>query len=267
MLFCSFQNRFTWHHDSQIDDVVIIAPKNNANDIFSNIMDITFHRSEHHCSTCSPASLFSFHIWFKISDCLFHRPGRFHNLWQEHLSCSEQITYNPHPIHQRTFDDIQGSLKHSSCFLNILFNEIVEPMDEGMLQSLCAITFSPLDCLLFWFFLSFEWLCKLNQSLSCILLPIEDNILHSLYQILRYFFIHNDLSCIHYAHVHTCYDSMVEECRMHRFPNRMISSEWERQITHSSRDSCSRTCLLDHLGSLDEVDCKIIMFGDSRSNR
>jgi len=39
---------------------------------------------------------------------LFHYTGRFDHLRKEHFSGTKQVANHVHPIHQRTFDDIQN---------------------------------------------------------------------------------------------------------------------------------------------------------------
>ena len=71
-----------------------------------------------------------------MSNGLLHHTGRFNNLRQEHFSFAKQIADDIHAVHQRAFDDLNGSAAAVSDLLANLFgifnNELCIAMDHRM---------------------------------------------------------------------------------------------------------------------------------------
>ena len=82
-----------------------------------------------------------------MSNGLLHHTGRFNNLRQEHFAFAEQIADDIHAIHQRAFDDLNGSAAAGSNLLTNLFgvlnNELRIAMDHRMRKSFFNGLLSP----------------------------------------------------------------------------------------------------------------------------
>lgn len=89
-------------HDAHIDDLVVVASKNDTNNILTNVVDITFDGGEDNCSVVlnslssfsTGCYLLGFHEWCQVVDGLLHYSSRLDYLGQEHFTTSEVITHN-----------------------------------------------------------------------------------------------------------------------------------------------------------------------------
>ena len=73
--FCRVQYLFGRHHNAKIFDVVSIALQNDANNLFTNVVDVAFHgRHDDTPFACWNVviGLLLFDEWYKVSHCLLH---------------------------------------------------------------------------------------------------------------------------------------------------------------------------------------------------
>ena len=123
-LFGGLQYFLGGHHNPQVNHLVVIALQHHADNIFANIVHITLNRS-HQNLTIGAGRLvfFRFNIGLQIGHRLFHYPGRFHHLGQEHFARAKQVANNIHAVHQRTLNHMQGAFSLLAGFLGVLFNK------------------------------------------------------------------------------------------------------------------------------------------------
>ncbi len=178
---------------------------------------------------------------------LFHDARRFDDLRQEHLARAEQIAHDVHAVHQRTFDDIERSLGFETRFFRIVNDVLVYPLDERVGQTLANRQISPVRdglCVIA-APITAEVLGDAEQSLGRVLPSIEDHVLDRVPEGQIDVLVDGELACIHDAHVETGTDSVVEEDRMHGFPDRIVPAERERNVADAATRIDERTALLD----------------------
>ena len=91
-----FQDFVARDHHAQVDHLVVIAAQDHADDIFADVVHVPFHCGHedsalglHRLARGRQSLLLRFHERGQVGDGFLHDPGRFHHLWQEHLSGAE----------------------------------------------------------------------------------------------------------------------------------------------------------------------------------
>ena len=90
------ENFLAGNHHSQVDDLVVIAAQNHTDDVFADVVNVTFDRSHQDLAAIALAleaglDFFLLHVRQQIGDRFFHDASRFDDLRQEHFSAAEQI--------------------------------------------------------------------------------------------------------------------------------------------------------------------------------
>ena len=73
-------------------------------------------------------------------------------------------------------------------------------------------------------------------------------------------------TCIHNAHIHACFDSMIQKNGMNGFAHYIISTERERKITYTTAYFGIWQVLLDPTGCIDKIDTVVIMLFNACGN-
>ena len=142
------KDRFAGNHHAQVDDFVVIALQDDANNVFADVMHVTFDGGdqEHAAFGCAfqPGRFFLlFHEWFKVGDCFLHHACGFDNLRQKHFAFAEQITDDGHTVHQRSFDHLQTTIKTLASFFGVFDDVFVDAFDQRVLHPIGNGSFAP----------------------------------------------------------------------------------------------------------------------------
>src|SRR5690606_20650763 len=115
-----FEDGLDRYHDTEIDDLVIVAGQHHAHDVLADIVDVALDRGHQDFSGAVMRAIgFGFHEGQEMGDGLFHDARGFDHLGQEHLARPEQVADDVHAGHQRTFDDVQRALGLESRLLGV----------------------------------------------------------------------------------------------------------------------------------------------------
>ena len=83
MFFGSLDNALVVNHDTKVYDFQVVAGKNNVHDVFTDVVDVSFHRGNHNTGATGyvlTGCVVTFD--FRLQDVygFFHDFGRFHDL-------------------------------------------------------------------------------------------------------------------------------------------------------------------------------------------
>ncbi len=145
---CLVEDDLRRHHHAEVDHVIIVALKHNADDVLADVVDVTLHRrhDDAPCGGCvfQPRfKLFGFHKRHQIRDRLLHDPRRLHHLRQKHLACAEKIANDVHAVHERAFDHMQRPYCREASFFRILVDVIGDAVNEGVFEAFGDRAFAP----------------------------------------------------------------------------------------------------------------------------
>ena len=273
MLLGRCQDLITRHHDTEIDDLVAVAGQNDTNDVLADVVDITLDGShENLCrgaGICS-SSLLGLHVGGQIGDSLLHHAGTLHNLGQEHLAGSEEITDDPHAVHERPFDDKQGTPELRASLLGIPVDVVDDPFDQGVLEALLDGAGTPGLLGLLFLGISthgFQPLSIIHQTLRGVGPAVQEHILHHREQLRFDLLVDLEHASIHDGHVETGLDCMVEESRVHRLAHGVIAPEGEGDIAQATAALSAGKSRFDLPNSLDEVDGVVVVLLDAGGDR
>ena len=271
MLACCFQYFFAGYHHSQINDLVIVAAQNDTHNIFTNIVNITFHSRHHnfrHVNHRVRLFLFFFHKRFKIGHSLFHYAGAFHDLRQKHFSVTKKVAHNFHACHQRSFNHFQSQVKFCTDFFGVLYDMFRYASHQGMNDTFFNCSFTPFSILLnFARTLCFVIFGKIYQSFGGVFSTIEQDVFDKFQQIFGNFFVHVEHSGVDDRHVETGVNRMIQKSGMHCFAHRIITTERERNVAHPTTYQRPRTPFFDLAYGLNESHRIVVVFLHSGSHR
>jgi hypothetical protein len=110
--FGALEDFFGGDHHAHVDDLVVVAGEDDADDVLADVVHVTFDGGEqdlslglHYLAGGFESGFLGFHEGGEVGHGFLHDAGRFDDLGEEHFACSEEIADDAHAGHQRAFDD------------------------------------------------------------------------------------------------------------------------------------------------------------------
>ena len=246
------------HHHAEIDDRVVVALQDDADDVLADVVDVALDRGEHDLAgggRMSAPVLVLFHVGQEIGDRLLHHPRRLHHLRQEHAARAEQIADHVHAVHQRAFDHGERPRRLAPRFVDIDLDEVGDAVHQRVRQPLLHRPFAPGQIGLF-LLLAVAAMAfgERQQPLAGIGAAVEHDVLARLAQFGIEIVVDRDLPGIDDAHIHAGGDGVIEKHRMHRLAQELIAAEREGKIGDAAGDVGMRQVLPDPARGFDEGD-------------
>ena len=265
----SLQDFLRRHHDTEIDDLVIVALEHDADDVLADVVHIALH-GRHHDLACgrllieAGQFLFGLEIGLQIGDGLLHHARRLDDLRQEHFARAEEIADDVHAGHQRAFDDVQRLVGFLARGLGVDLDELRDAVHQRMRQPLGDRRLAPREIgfLLLGAF-AFEAGSRIEQTLRAIRASIQNDVFDQLTQVGRDVVVDGELARVDDAHVHTSRDGVVEENGVHRLAHRLVAAKRERQIRNTARDVHQRKPSFYFPRRFDEGDAIAVVLLDA----
>eukprot|EP00754_Rhynchopus_humris_P019685 Rhum_TRINITY_DN14653_c10_g1::Rhum_TRINITY_DN14653_c10_g1_i1::g.106929::m.106929 len=274
-----------WDHDSEVDDLVVVAAQHNTDDVLADVVHVALHRRQHDLAlrrcVVAASRLLRLHERNQMRHSLLHDTGALDHLRQEHLSGSEQVAHDAHARHEGTFDDVQRlrvTLLVEAAFLRVLHDVRHNALHESVLQTLLAVQQTPRVLLLLHAaaaLVRLELLSHVSQHLGHRLvlilgevLAVEDRRLKKLNELRVDVVVHRESAGVHDGHVHAARaDGVLQEHRVHRHTDGLDATEGEGQVGETARDLRVRQVVLDPLRRVEEVDAVVVVLLESGRDR
>ena len=262
-------------HHAEVDDVVIVALKHDADDVLADIVHIALDGGEHDLAVrrgVAAAVLLLIHVGHEIGDGLFHHPRRLHHLGQKHPARAEQVADHVHAVHQRPFDHGERTRRVAARFLDIGFDEVGDAVHQRVRQPLLDRPFAPRQI----GFLLFPAVAAMTfrdrqQTLGRVGAAVERDILARRAQFGVEIVVDRDLAGIDDTHVHAGGDGVSEKHRVHRLAHRLVAAERKREVRDAAGDVGVRKVFSDPARRLDEGDAVAVVLlhagGDGKDVR
>ena len=96
------QDFFARNHDTKINDLVVVATQDNANNVFADVVNVTLDRRHEDFALGARGAaglLFRLHERKQPRDGFLHDTRAFDHLRQKHFARPEQIAHNAHAGH------------------------------------------------------------------------------------------------------------------------------------------------------------------------
>ena len=265
------QNAVGRDHDAQVDHLVVVALKHDADDVLADVVDVALDGGHQDAAGLFPrlAGFLRLHEGFQPGHRLLHHPRRLHHLRQEHLARAEQVADHVHAVHQGPLDDVQRPLDREAGFFGVGLDVFGDAIDQRVLDALAHRLFAPFQVHdLGRAFFALVAGSHVHQPLGVghvgPLRPIQDHVLDRLAQGRIDVVIDGQVAGVDDAHVHARRDGVVQEDRVDRPSHRLVAAEAERHVRHPARDAGVGQGGLDDLDRLDEVDGVVVVLLDPR---
>ena len=143
-----FQNLLARNHHAKVDDLVVVTAQNNANDVLSDVVNVTLNCRQQNLAAEALAfetgiQFFLLHERQQVRNRFLHHASRFHDLWKKHLPAAEEIANDRHPVHHWAFDDRKAFVVFQTRFFGIVDHIFVDALDQRMRKSFFNGSFSP----------------------------------------------------------------------------------------------------------------------------
>ncbi len=185
-LVCRLEHLVRGHHHAEVDDVVVVAPEDDPDDVLPDVVDIALDRGEDDDAS-RPAlprlAALRFHERLEVGDCALHRARALHHLRQEHPSGAEEVADDLHAVHERALDHVERPVDTLTRLLDVLLDVVDDPVHERVLEPLLDRLFPPGEVDLTLRRTSLHALGVLEQTFRGIGPAIEDEILDELEQL------------------------------------------------------------------------------------
>ena len=248
-------------HDPQINNGVIIALEHQSGDVFPDVVHIPVDRGNDDLPRAYrvPRALFRLDGGHEDAYGLFHHPGAFDDLREEHPALPEKDADLLHALHEGAFDDLHRVGILFQSFLHIAFHELVLPFGEKIRDAFFQGKFPPL---LLPFRCGRSAFCggllavffpDLDQFFRGVRGKIEHDGRRRLPQFLREFFVRNKSGGIHDAHIEAVFHGMMEKDAVDGLPHRIVPPEGEGDVADAAADVGQRHSLMDLPDRFEEI--------------
>ena len=233
-------------------------------------MHITLHRGKYHFSGLGSTAGHLFRFDGRLQDCnsLLHGSGCFHNLRQEHFTGTKEISYDIHPFHKRSVNDIDRFRISCQRLFQIGFQMIANSFNQRVNQTVFQCTLPPGFVFVFrrTLFLNLQILNKIDQLFHGFGAAVQNSIFSQCAEARFDIVVTYGLRRIHNTHIHPFSNGMIQEDGMHCLSHIIISSERKRQIAYTATYSGSGQILLDPLHCLNKSKTISVMLFHTGSN-
>ena len=257
-LACRLEDPCRRDHDPEIDDLVVVALQDDADDVLADVVDVALDRGHHDQAVvlrCGRVFL-GLDERHEVSHGLLHDPGALDDLGQEHLAGAEQVADDVHPVHQRALDDVDRALGGLPGLLRVLDDPVVDPLDEGVDEPVVDRSLPPreVDLAAADAGETADPGGQLGQALGRVGAPGKDDVLDALPKLRIEVVVDRELAGVDDAHVHARGDRVVQEDRVDRLAHGVVAAEAERDVRDPAGDLRAGQLLLDPPRRLDVLD-------------
>ena len=134
VLLRGLQDPVGGNHDAEVDHLVAVAREDDADDVLPDVVDVALHGREEDLALRRRGArrLPGLEVGLEVRDRALHDARALDDLRKEHLPGPEEVTDDVHPRHERALDDVQRPSELLPGFLDVAFDEVRDPVDEGV---------------------------------------------------------------------------------------------------------------------------------------
>ncbi len=253
-------------HDAQVDDLVVVALEHDADDVFADVVHIALDGGEEYLAAVlhRATGLFRFQVGRQVGHGLFHDPGGFDYLGQEHLAGAEEVADLVHAVHQGALDDLERAFGLAPGLFGVLVDVFGDALDQGVLQAFRHRPGAPLEV-----FLGLGGTValvaggQLHEPLGGVRSAVEDDVFHRVPQLGGDVVEDGELTGVDDAHVEPRRDGVVEERGVDGLTHGVVAAEGEGDVGQAAGGEGVGQIALDPTHGLDEVQAVAVVVLDA----
>ena len=243
----------TGDHDAEVGYFVAVAGEDDAYDVFADVVDVTFDGGDEEPPGGAASfgdglgfgvgeaglggfdfsdvageelGFFCLHEWRQVGDCLFHDPGGFDYLGQEHFAGAEEVADDAHAVHERAFDDLEGPVVFLARLLGVAVDEFVDAFEQGVFEPFFDGVGAPREVFLDSFAsLAFKAFGEVEQPFGAIGAAVEQYVFDVFEQFFGDLVVDFEHAGIDDAHVHAGLSGVVKKGGVHGFADDVIAAK------------------------------------------
>ena len=266
----ALEDFFAGDHDAEVDDFVVVAGEDDADDVLADVVDVAFDGGEEDLALRlddlaggGHGGFFGFHEGREVGDGLLHDAGGFDHLREEHFAGAEEVADDAHAVHERAFDDEQRAAQLDAGFFGVDLDVGVDAFDERVREALFDGAVAPLFGLLFAGDCAgaggFEGFAEVDQALGGVGAAVEEDVFDQDFELGLDLFVDFEHAGVDDAHVHAGGDGVIEEGGVHGFADLVVAAEAEGDVGDAAADLGVGQVGLDPARGVDEVDGVVVV--------
>ena len=268
--FGALEDLFAGDHDAEVDDVVVVAGEDYADDVLADVVDVAFDGGEEDLALGFddfaggyPGGFFGFHEGREVGYGLLHDAGGFDHLREEHFAGAEEVAYYAHAVHEGAFDDEEWAAELDAGFFGVDLDVGVDAFYEGVGEALFYGAVAPLFGLLFAgdfaYAGGFEGFAEVYEALGGVGAAVEEDVFNQYFKFRLYLFVDFEHAGVDDAHVHAGGDGVIEEGGVHGFADLVVAAEAEGDVGDAAGDFGVGEVGLDPARGVDEVQGVVVV--------
>src|ERR1039457_345647 len=239
----ALEDFFTGNHHAEVDDLVVPAGQDDADDVFADVVHVALDGGENDFSLRlgdlargNKRGLLGLHEGREVSHGLLHDAGGFDHLGQKHFAGAEEIPDHAHAVHQRALNHQQRTAQLDAGFFGVDLDIRVNALDQRVRAPLFDGAVAPLFSFLFARnrASALELFAKVHQAFRGVGTAIEQHIRDQHLQLGFDLFIHYKHAVVDDAHVHARGNGVIKKGGVHGFAYLVVASEAERNVGDST---------------------------------
>ena len=263
------QNLVRRGHDAQVDDLVVVAAQDDADDVLADVVNVTLDRGQQDApgrAAVAALGLFRLDVGHEVGHGLLHDAGALDHLRQEHLARAEQIADDVHAVHQRPLNDAQRPLGRLSRLFHVCLDVGVDALHQGMGQPLIDRQRPPGQVFVLLFGSALDRIGEGDEAFGGVGPAVEQHVLDPLQQIFGQVFVDGQLPGVDDTHVHAGADAVIEEGGVHGLAHGVVAAEGEADVAEAAADEHAGQLGLDAPGGLEVGQGVLVVLLNARAD-
>ena len=240
------------NHHAEVDHLVAVAAEDDADDVLADVVHVALHGRHDDARRRRALGLLGFHVGLEVRHRALHRACALDHLREEHLPRAEEVADDLHAVHQGALDHVERTGRRLPRLLRVLLDEVDDAVHERMREPIADRRLAPGEVELALRCPARDGRRVLDETLGRVGPAIEEDVLDAFEQIRLDVLVDRELTGVDDAHVEARADRVVEERRVHRLADGVVSAERERQVRDPARDEGARAALLQERDCVDE---------------
>ncbi len=242
-------------HHPQVDDLVVVAAQDYADDVLADVVDVSLDR-RHDYPALRPrrpaaCRLLGLDERHQLRDSGLHDPRALDDLREEHLAGPEEVADALHPGHERPLDHVERSGRAQARLLDVSDDELGDPLDQRMRESLPDRQLAPGQVRAASVGAAARGVSDGEEPLGRVGTPVEHQVLDPLPEPRLDLRVDRERGRVHDPHPHPRADRVVEEDRVDRLADRVVAAERERDVADAAAHEGVREAAPQLPGCLD----------------
>ena len=225
-------------HHAQVQDVVVVAAQDDANDVLADVVDVALDRGHDdpalRLGRAAARPLLGLDERDEVGDRRLHHPGALDDLGEEHLAGAEKVADAVHPGHQRPLDHVERARSTQARLLHVRDDVLGNPLHERVREPLPdgerppgQVRAAPVRA-------AARRVRDREEPLGRVGAPVQDQVLDAFAELGLDLRVDRERCRVHDPHPHPGPDGVVQEDRVDGLADGVVAAEREGDVADAA---------------------------------